>query len=43
VSWLQTADGIAPAHALEINTAQHPRPDPGHAGRGWLSDRVDGG
>jgi MHS family proline/betaine transporter-like MFS transporter len=40
VSWLQTADGIAPAHALEINTASILALLPVCLFAGWLSDRI---
>src|SRR5689334_3467415 len=39
-SWLQTADGIAPAHALEINTISMFILLPVLVSAGWLSDRV---
>ncbi len=38
-SWLQTADGIAPAHALEINTISMTLMLPVLLASGWLSDR----
>ena len=38
-SWLQTADGISPAHALEINTASMFILLPVLVLSGWLSDR----
>ena len=38
-SWLQTADGIAPAHALEINTISMLILLPVLLASGWLSDR----
>ena len=38
-SWLQTADGIAPAHALEINTISMTMMLPVLLASGWLSDR----
>ena len=38
-SWLQTADGIAPAHALEINTISMLILLPVLVLSGWLSDR----
>jgi MHS family proline/betaine transporter-like MFS transporter len=40
VSWLQTADGIAPAHALEINTLSILGLIPVMLAAGWLADRV---
>jgi MHS family proline/betaine transporter-like MFS transporter len=40
VSWLQMADGIAPAHALEINTASILALLPVCLFGGWLSDRI---
>jgi MHS family proline/betaine transporter-like MFS transporter len=40
VSWLQLADGIAPAHALGINTLNMALLLPMMIGMGWLSDRV---
>ena len=40
VSWLQTADGIAPARALEINTFSMVVLLPIRIAAGWLSDRV---
>ena len=40
VSWLQTADGIAPAHALEINTVSILALLPVCLFAGWLSDRI---
>ena len=40
VSWLQFADGIAPAHALEINTLSMVLLLPLMLAVGWLSDRV---
>ncbi len=39
VSWLQFADGISPAHALEINTLSMSVLIPIVLGSGWLSDR----
>jgi MFS transporter, MHS family, proline/betaine transporter len=38
-SWLQTADGISPAHALEINTTSMAVLIPARLASGWLSDR----
>ena len=38
-SWLQTADGISPAHALEINTISMMILLPALLASGWLSDR----
>jgi len=38
-SWLQTADGISPAHALEINTTSMVMLLPALLASGWLSDR----
>ena len=38
-SWLQTADGISPAHALEINTVSMFILLPALVLSGWLSDR----
>ncbi|MGE0037965.1 MAG: MFS transporter [Xanthobacteraceae bacterium] len=38
-SWLQTADGISPAHALEINTISMIVLLPALLLSGWLSDR----
>jgi MHS family proline/betaine transporter-like MFS transporter len=38
-SWLQTADGISPAHALEINTISMMILLPALLVSGWLSDR----
>ncbi len=38
-SWLQTADGISPAHALEINTVSMLILLPALVISGWLSDR----
>lgn len=38
-SWLQTADGIAPAHTLEINTISTMVLLPAQLASGWLSDR----
>jgi len=38
-SWLQTADGISPAHALEINTTSMLVLLPTLLVSGWLSDR----
>ncbi len=38
-SWLQTADGISPAHALEINTTSMLILLPALLASGWLSDR----
>jgi len=40
VSWLQTVDGVAPARALEINTASMLALLPVMLGMGWLSDRI---
>src|SRR5262249_52239455 len=40
VSWLQLADGIAPAHALVINTISMVLLYPAEAGMAALSDRV---
>jgi MFS transporter, MHS family, proline/betaine transporter len=40
VSWLQTADGIPPSRALEINTFSMVVSLPVVIGAGWLSDRV---
>ena len=40
VSWLQLADGIAPAHALGINTFNMALLLPMMIGMGWLSDKV---
>ena len=40
VSWLQLADGIAPSHALGINTISMLILLPVMVGMGWLSDRV---
>jgi MHS family proline/betaine transporter-like MFS transporter len=40
VSWLQTADGISPAHALEINTLSILALIPVMLAAGWLSDRI---
>jgi MHS family proline/betaine transporter-like MFS transporter len=40
VSWLQLADGIAPAHALVINTVSMVLLYPAEAGMSMLSDRV---
>jgi MHS family proline/betaine transporter-like MFS transporter len=39
-SWLQTVDGIAPAHALSINTLAMILLLPVMLAAGWLSDRV---
>ncbi len=39
-SWIQTADGIAPAHALAINTLSMSLLLPALLVSGWLSDRV---
>src|SRR6476660_9056091 len=39
VSWLQTADGIAPARALEINSMSMAMLFPVLIGAGWISDR----
>ena len=39
-SWLQTVDGIAPAHALGINTLAMVLLLPVMLAAGWLSDRV---
>jgi MFS transporter, MHS family, proline/betaine transporter len=38
-SWLQTADGISPAHAPEINTTSMAVLIPARLVSGWLSDR----
>ena len=38
-SWLQTADGISPAHALEINTISMMILLPALLASGWLADR----
>jgi len=38
-SWLQTADGISPAHTLEINTIAMMVLLPAQLVSGWLSDR----
>ena len=40
VSWLQLADGIAPARALDINTISMVVLLPLMVGMGWLSDRI---
>jgi MHS family proline/betaine transporter-like MFS transporter len=40
VSWLQFADGVAPAHALGINTISMAILLPVMVGMGWLSDRI---
>ena len=40
VSWLQTADGIAPARALEINSFSMAAVLPITIAAGWLSDRT---
>jgi MHS family proline/betaine transporter-like MFS transporter len=40
VSWLQFADGIAPARALEINTLSMVMLLPLIVAMGWLSDRI---
>jgi MHS family proline/betaine transporter-like MFS transporter len=40
VSWLQFADGIAPAQALTINTISMALLIPAELGMAWLSDRV---
>jgi MHS family proline/betaine transporter-like MFS transporter len=40
VSWLQFADGIAPAQALTINTISMALLIPAEVGMAWLSDRV---
>ena len=40
VSWLQMADGIAPAHALGINTLNMALLLPMMIGMGWASDRI---
>jgi len=40
VSWLQFADGIAPARALGINTVSMVALLPVMVGAGWLSDRI---
>ena len=37
-SWLQTADGISPAHALEISTSSMMVILPARLASGWLSD-----
>jgi MFS transporter, MHS family, proline/betaine transporter len=39
-SWLQTADGISPAHTLEINTVSMMLLLPAQLASGWLSDRI---
>jgi MHS family proline/betaine transporter-like MFS transporter len=39
VSWLQFADGVSPAHALEINTLSMVALIPTVLAAGWLSDR----
>jgi MHS family proline/betaine transporter-like MFS transporter len=39
-SWLQTADGVAPGHALEINTISILALIPTCLFAGWLSDRI---
>jgi MHS family proline/betaine transporter-like MFS transporter len=39
-SWLQTADGISPAHALEINSISMAILLPVLLASGWLSDRL---
>ncbi len=39
-SWLQTADGISPAHALEINSISMAILLPALLASGWLSDSV---
>ncbi len=38
-SWLQSADGISPAHTLEINTISMMVLLPARLASGWLSDR----
>jgi MFS transporter, MHS family, proline/betaine transporter len=40
VSWLQFADGISPAHALEINSVSMAVLIPVLLAAGWLSDRI---
>ena len=40
VSWLQTADGIAPGHALAINSLSLLVLIPMTLAEGWLSDRI---
>jgi MHS family proline/betaine transporter-like MFS transporter len=40
VSWLQTADGIPPSRALEINTLSMSILVPVVVAAGWLSDRI---
>jgi MHS family proline/betaine transporter-like MFS transporter len=40
VSWLQHADGISPAHALEVNTVNMALLIPMMLFSGWLSDRI---
>ena len=40
VSWLQLADGVAPARALEINTASMVVLLPLMVAMGWLTDRI---
>jgi len=40
VTWLQHADGISPAHALEINTINMALLIPVMLFSGWLSDRI---
>ena len=40
VSWLQFADGIAPAQALTINTVSMALLIPAEVGMAWLSDRL---
>src|SRR5262249_59188120 len=40
VSWLQTADGIAPARALEINSLSMAGPVPVGIATGLFSDRI---
>src|SRR6185295_20151951 len=40
VSWLQTADGIRPSRALEINTLSMVASLPVLIAAGWLSDRI---
>jgi MFS transporter, MHS family, proline/betaine transporter len=40
VSWLQTADGIPPSRALEINTFSMVMSLPVVIASGWLSDRI---
>ncbi len=40
MSWLQLVDGIAPSHALGINTINMALLLPMMVGMGWLSDRI---